>query len=104
MVLVCHVICEFDHQYKFPANSCGHRHFGGRNMIFLIYNVISQNHMISFMRFYNWEPHKLSHHLVKFDDLRHSGSIYIIDLVCHVISENCVMKVLCDFTGESPLW
>ena len=51
------------------------------------------------MRFYNWEPLKVSHHLAKFGD--HG---YIMDLVRHDILEDCVIRVLRDFMRESPLW
>ena len=44
-----------------------------------------------------WQRHKLRHHPAKFSDHRHCDSGHIISvLVCHVISEEQIIKGSCD--------
>ena len=38
----------------------------------------------------------------KFGDHSYSGSGVVMNLVCHVILQDQVMKESCDFMGESP--
>ena len=54
-------------------------------------------------RFYGLAPLKRSHHITKFDGHRHCGSGDIVVLVCHIISQDYVIKWSCDFMDESPL-
>ena len=48
--------------------------------------------------------HKVSYHPVKFGGLSHSGSGFIMNLVCHVILQDHMIKESCDFMGGSPSW
>ena len=45
----------------------------------------------------------MSYHPAKFGGHKHSGSRYIMVLVCHVISEDQVIKGSCNFMGEGVL-
>ena len=47
---------------------------------------------------------KVSRHSARFGGHRHCGSGDRLVLVCHVISENHVIKGSCDFKSRSPLW
>ena len=46
--------------------------------------------------------HPASHHPTKFGGHRHCDGGDIIILVCHVISQDHVMKPSCDFMSKSP--
>ena len=49
-----------------------------------------------------WEPLKVSHHRVKFDDRKHYGIGDIMVLICHVISKDDAIKASCDIMGRGP--
>ena len=44
----------------------------------------------------------MSYHPAKFGGHSHFGSKVIINLVCHVILQDHVIKVSCDFMGGGP--
>ena len=46
----------------------------------------------------------MSYHSAKFGGHSHPGSGVIRNLVCHVILQDHVDKVSCDFIGGSPSW
>ena len=52
---------------------------------------------------YKSEPVKVSYHPVTFGGYKHSGSRYVMVLVCHVISEDQVITRSCNFMGEGVL-
>ena len=55
--------------------------------------------------YYKREPLTISSVFqVKFGVNRHCVSGDLIGLVCHLISQGNVIKVLCDFMGGSSLW
>ena len=45
----------------------------------------------------------MSYHSVPFGGHKHSGSRYVMVLVCHVILEDQVIKGSCNFMGEGVL-
>ena len=46
----------------------------------------------------------MSYHPAKFGSHSHFGGEVIMNLVCHVIFQDHVIKVLCDFMGGSLSW
>ena len=53
------------------------------------------------MHHYGQEPITVNYYLAKFQGHKQSGSGIMIS-ICHVISQNHVIKGLCDFIGGSP--
>ena len=51
-----------------------------------------------------WELLIVCHNPAKFGGHKHCGSRSIMFLVCHVISQDHVIKGLCDFMDKSPSW
>ena len=71
------------HSFKFG----GHRHSDNGDIV-----ASAKPHDQRVMRLYRQEPIKVSYHLAKFGGHRHSSSGDIIILVCHVISQDHVIK------------
>ena len=50
----------------------------------------------------NRSPLKVSQHPSKFGGREYYGSVNVIVLICHVISQDHVIKESCDFKGWNP--
>ena len=50
----------------------------------------------------SWSPSKVSYHSAKFGGHRHYGNGDILVLVCHITSQDHVIKASCDFMGKGP--
>ena len=79
--------CAGAHEGKLPSTTFdGHRPCGSRDIIILVYGR---------------KPIKLGYHLVKFGDHGQSDSDDIAVLLCHVISQDYVIKGSLDFISRS---
>ena len=67
-------------------------------------HVTLQDHMIrsSLSCLYGYKPLKVCHHPTTFGGHRQYGSGDVMVLVCHVISQENVMKRSYDFIGRTP--
>ena len=50
----------------------------------------------------SWSPSKVNYHPAKFGGHRHYGNGDIVVLVCHITSQDHVIKASCDFMGKGP--
>ena len=90
-----HLHAEASHWSQLPAKFSGRKSCENRDIHFSNCCVASRwSHDQSAMYLWVWEPLTLSYHHTKFGIDRHCISGDIIGLVCHVISEDHVIKGL----------
>ena len=74
----------------------------GDIMIVRLPNDLRRERYQRLMWLYGQEPMKISYHPAKFCSHRNSDSGDIVALVCHVISQDHVIKESCDFIDSIP--
>ena len=104
MFLFCYVISQdhvtHDRLYRWeplkvshqPAKFGGHRHFSTGDI--LVYHVISQDHVIKGSCDSGEQPGKVIYHIAMFGGYRHFVNGDIMNLVCHMIFLDQVIKGL----------
>ena len=75
-----------------PAKFGGHRHFSTGDI--LVYHVISQDHVIKGSCDCGKQPGKVIYHIAMFGGYRHFVNGDIMNLVCHMIFLDQVIKGL----------
>ena len=75
----------------------------GSEDVFSLLRVHTRSRDQKVMRLYRQEPFKVSYHSAKFSGRRHCGSGVTVVLICHVISQDHVMKGSCDFIGRKKV-
>ena len=75
-----------------PAKFGGHRHFSTGDI--LVYHVISQDHVIKGSCDSGEQPGKVIYHIAMFGGYRHFVNGDIMNLVCHMIFLDQVIKGL----------
>ena len=71
-------------------------------MVFSLSRDIARPRDQKFILLYGYKPVKVSHHPTKVDGHKHCGSGDIMVLICLLISQDIVVKWLCDIIGSSP--
>ena len=86
-----------DLQDSHHSTKChGHRHYGSGD--------VARSRDQRVMLLYGKQPVKGSYHPAKVGGHSHFGIEVIMNLVCHVILQDHVMKVSCEFLGGCSSW
>lgn len=91
-------VIENNHLTRFG----GHEHCGSGDVMFLIFHMISQDHVPQEPWDFLGRSPKVSHHHASIEGHRHCGSGDVMALVFQMISEDNVFKGSCNVMASCP--